>query len=277
MQKNAVIAVLCIIALICCYRLEQRVYKTRTYSYYQEQRENKYKGGLKETMEANPVLQDAMDENETYKLNMEQKVAYLTFDDGPSMVTKEVLKTLRENNIHATFFLIGNQIDENTEEIVKQLVEDGHTIGIHTYSHKGAEIYKSKDAFITDFEQTARRIKEVTGIEPKIFRFPWGSVNKYLGNIAEEVIEELEEKGYTYFDWNVSAEDSVGKPTAESILRNVKKDYKKYKQPVILMHDSSVNKLSAQMLPQIIDIIRDAGYQFDTLDKMDKPYQYPRD
>lgn len=276
MSKKAILAVFCIAALFFCHGIEKKVYKSRTFSYYQQkklEKEEKTQVG-KEVLAVNQLVNKAIEENQL--VQKEQKVAYLTFDDGPSKVTREVLKTLKEHNIHATFFLIGSQITADMEEIVKQLAEDGHTIGIHTYTHKGKEIYQSKDAYLEDFEKAADRIEEVTGQRPTIFRFPWGSTNKYLKSIGKDVITELESRGYTYYDWNVSAEDSVGKPTRDSILRNINKDYKKYNHPIILMHDSSINELSAQTLPQIISNLKDSGYQFDTLDHLEKPYQYPR-
>lgn len=276
MRRNILISVFCLLALFICYRVEQRIYETRTFSYLQQKKIEDGTKEMKKVMMVSQSEQEALDENQNYK-QQQQKTAYLTFDDGPSKVTKEVLQTLKENNIHATFFLIGSQINDDTKDIVQQLVEDGHTIGIHTYSHEGKAIYKSKKAYLEDFHKAADTIKEFTGLEPRIFRFPWGSVNKYLGSSAKGIIEELESEGYTYFDWNVSAEDSVGKPTADSILRNINKDYVKYKQPIILMHDSSINQLSAKMLPKIIKSIKESGYGFDTLDKMEKPYQYPRD
>lgn len=277
MSKHIILTAVCILALLFCYGMEQKVYKSRSFSYYQQKEREKAIKYTKEAMTESYLSKGAVEENQIYMKNQEQKIAYLTFDDGPSMVTKQVLDILRENEVHATFFLIGSQINDNTVDIVRQLAEDGHTIGVHTYSHKGAEIYKSKEAYIEDFKKASASIEEVIGYQPKIFRFPWGSVNKYLGSKAEGIILELEAEGYTYFDWNVSAEDSVGTPTAESILRNINKDYARYQEPIILMHDSSINEVSAKILPEIIKNIKTSGYRFDTLDHMEKPYQYARD
>ncbi len=206
----------------------------------------------------------------------EEKVAYLTFDDGPSVLTEEVLEILEKENIKATFFLIGSQITEEEEELLRKMVEKGHLLGVHTYSHKSNEIYSSADAYVEDVKKTAERIYEVTGEKPTIYRFPWGSVNCYVSGICDEVIEKMSEEGYEYFDWNVSAEDSIGTPTKASILKNIKKDFERYNEPVILMHDSSINEATVEALPSIIEMLKGEGYEFGTLDERSKPYHYPR-
>ena len=206
----------------------------------------------------------------------EKKIAYLTFDDGPSFLTEEVLMILEKEDIRATFFLIGSQITEEEEELLKQMAEKGHVLGVHTYSHKSGEIYRSAEAYIEDAKKTADRIYEVTGEQPNIYRFPWGSVNCYVTGICDTVIEKMKADGYEYFDWNVSAEDSVGTPTKDSIIKNIKKDYGKYKEPVILMHDSASNKATVEALPEIIQMLKEDGYGFGTLDEREKTCHYSR-
>lgn len=273
MSKKIVVAVFFLIALIICYKVEQNIYQNKTYSFYKNQEFNKTPS--KETNSLDILEEEAVTEN--ILVDEKKKVAYLTFDDGPSQVTKEVLKVLEEKKVNATFFLIGNQINEETIPILKQSIEDGNCIGIHTFCHECKTIYCSAEAYLNDFNQAYETIKDTVGVETKIFRFPWGSANRFLGPIEEEVIQKLEGEGFTYFDWNVSAEDSVGSPTSYSIMSNIRKDYKKHNKAVILMHDSASNKLSAKMLPQVIDELQKAGYTFDTLDHMKSPYQYPRD
>jgi len=276
MSKNVIISVFLCAALVICYGVEHKIYQQKTYCYYKNLKmELSTYEDSKEATSRMILSTKAMDENAEAARN--QKIAYLSFDDGPSQTTKEVLKVLKEENVTATFFLIGNQITEETKPILEEMIANGNCIGIHTYSHSGKSIYNSKESYLEDFEHASSIIKETTGLEPKIFRFPWGSANNYMSNISEDVIKTLETKGYTYFDWNVSAEDSVGSPTSWSILNNIRKDYKKYNKPVILMHDSSINKLSAQLLPDIIKMLKEEGYTFDTLDHMENPYQYPRD
>lgn len=207
---------------------------------------------------------------------VEEKVAYLTFDDGPSELTEEVLAILKEEEVKATFFLIGHQITEDREELLRKMMEEGHLLGIHTYSHKSEEIYSSANAYVEDAKKTAERIYEVTGKNPNIYRFPWGSMNCYVFGIYDDIIKKMSENGYEYYDWNVSAEDSVGTPSKSSILKNIKKDFGKYNQPVILMHDSSINEATVEALPEIIKMLKEEGYSFATVDQRYKPYHYSR-
>lgn len=196
----------------------------------------------------------------------EEKIAYLTFDDGPSEITEQILDILDKYNIKATFFVIGCTITVDGEEYLKEMVKRGHTLGIHTFSHNYKNIYSSVDAYLEDFYKVYQLVYEVTGVRVNIFRFPWGSYNGYSKNIKDELVAEMERRGFTYYDWNVSADDSVGKPSANQIKRNIFKDLERYNNPIILMHDASVNKLTAKTLPEIIEAIIDRGYEFDTVD-----------
>lgn len=197
----------------------------------------------------------------------DKKVVYLTFDDGPSDNTIEVLRILKKYNIKAAFFMIAEEVTPERYDLIKEMVEQGHVVGIHTYSHCYKKIYASIKDYLDDFYLAYKRIYEVTGIQPTVFRFPGGSHNKYLKGIRKQVLEEMDRRGFVYFDWQISAEDSVGRPSRNTITRNVLKDLKKYKKPIILMHDSSTNKLTVQALENIIKTIIDEGYTFDTVDK----------
>lgn len=203
----------------------------------------------------------------------EKKLAYLTFDDGPSNITDNILETLEAENIKATFFVIGCTIKEEEEEYLRKMVEKGHTVGIHTYSHDYKKIYSSVEAYLEDFNKAFQLIYDITGVQPKIFRFPWGSANGYNKHIKEELVAEMERRGFTFYDWTVSAEDSIGRPTEYRILHNIMKDLDRQKNPIILLHDASVNKLTAKTLPKIIEAIREQEFEFDTLDHRE-PYQF---
>ncbi len=204
----------------------------------------------------------------------EKKVAYLTFDDGPSEVTESVLDTLREYGVKATFFVVGNEIRDEREEYLKRMAEEGHVIGLHTYTHNQNEIYRSVDSYVQDVLRTGEKVEEVCGVRAEHYRFPWGSSNCYITGMCEKMTEKLKSFGLTHHDWNVSAEDSVGRPSAYAIKHNIEKDFTRVSLPVILMHDSSINKTTADLLPEIIEMIRDEGYEFDTLPNREKPYQY---
>lgn len=202
-----------------------------------------------------------------------KKVVYLSFDDGPSHITGDILDTLEEYDAKATFFVLGCTITEEGETCLKEMVKQGHAIGIHTYSHNYKNIYSSVEAFLEDFYQDYLLIYETTGVKVNIFRFPWGSYNSYNKNIRDELIAEMKRRGFTYYDWNVSAEDSVGNPTEYRIKRNVLKDLDLYNGPIVLLHDSPVNRLTAITLPDIIKSLIEKGYGFDTLDHRE-PYQF---
>lgn len=197
----------------------------------------------------------------------ETKVAFLTFDDGPSTYTCSVLDILREEGVKATFFVIGDNMSEERIECLKRIIDEGHTLGLHTYTHEYKEIYHSVESFLDDYDKLNQFLNDELGIKTNIYRFPGGSFTVYNKHIRSELIEEMERRGYVYYDWNVSAEDSVGSPTARSIMKNINKDVFRYDAPVILMHDSETNALTAKLLPEIIHEIKEQGYIFETIDK----------
>lgn len=197
----------------------------------------------------------------------DKRVAYLTFDDGPSDNTRKVLDILEKYNIKATFFMIAETITPERYDLVKEMMAEGHVVGIHTYSHNYRQIYASVEAYLNDFYLAYTRMYEVTGQQPTVFRFPGGSSNCFMKGIKKEVIAEMQRRGFTYYDWQVSAEDAVGNPTRRSIMRNVAKDFKRFRKPIILLHDSSINSLTVQSLEDIIKLIKEEGYTFDTVDK----------
>lgn len=165
------------------------------------------------------------------------KVMYLTFDDGPvAENTERVLDILKEKGIKATFFVVGKNVERNPE-IAKRIVEEGHTIGIHCYEHEYKEIYASVDSYLEDFEKARQVVYEVTGEEVKLFRFPGGSINSYNKKVYEDIISEMTQQGYVYFDWNASLEDAVKKPTAEKIIQNAKESTLGRKKVIMLAHD----------------------------------------
>lgn len=207
----------------------------------------------------------------------EKKVAYLTFDDGPSEITPDILDTLKKKSAKATFFLVGNEITSEREDIVKRELEEGHSVGVHTYCHKKNEMYCDEKRFFEDFEMCRNRIKEVTGLDPTLHRFPWGSNNNYVCPIVDDIVERLKKEKIVSFDWNVSGEDSVRRNVPKAtIYRNVAKDLEKYNDPIILLHDSNTMDNTAAVLGEILDLIQEKGYSFGTLDERDE-YMFPEE
>lgn len=204
----------------------------------------------------------------------ETKVAYLTFDDGPSMLSSRYLDILKEENVNATFFIIGQQVCDEMEDVVRRAIDEGNEIGIHTYCHEACNIYRCADSCYRDVMKTKGILEDKLGYKPKLYRFPWGSANNYIASYRDDIILRLKKEGLEYQDWNVSAEDSVGSPTEESILSNIRKDYKKYDEPVILMHDSGCNDKTLSSLRDVIKELKKSGYSFATLSKRSKPCHF---
>ncbi|MEL7657236.1 MAG: polysaccharide deacetylase family protein, partial [Bacillota bacterium] len=167
----------------------------------------------------------------------EPNTVYLTFDDGPSARTAEILDILKQEDVKATFFIIGKE-GEKEKNLMKRIVDEGHTIGIHTYSHVYSDIYDSTENYLADFNQTFELIYGTTGVKPDVFRFPGGSINKYSSLIYKEIIAEMLRRGFTYYDWNASSGDAVSNASANSVYNNSVRSSEDKDRVILLMHDS---------------------------------------
>lgn len=199
--------------------------------------------------------------------------AYLTFDDGPHENTDKVLDILNSYHIKATFFVNGKESDEDLATY-KRIVDEGHTLGNHTYSHEYKEIYASVDAFMSDVKKLEHMLQERAGITmPKIVRMPGGS-NNTLATAAmlQDIKSELEAQGYKIFDWNVSGEDAIRKGvTADEIYNQVLETTKGKDDVVILLHSAAIADGTVEALPRILDYYLEQGYVFHTLDEQNTP------
>ena len=194
-------------------------------------------------------------------ISIGDKVIYLTFDDGPSVYTKELLNILKEYNVKATFFVTGN----GNREYIKKAYNEGHSIGIHTYSHVYKNVYASEEAYFNDLEKVQKIIKEQTGEESRLVRFPGGSSNtisRFNKGIMTRLSKELERRGYKYFDWNVSSSDTV-KSNSDDIANTVIRRLKKGNN-VVLQHDTKYYSVKA--VRKIIEYGLANGYTFAKLD-----------
>lgn len=172
------------------------------------------------------------------------KTMYLTFDDGPTVEnTDVVLDILKEHNIKATFFLVGESV-ERYPEVAKRIAQEGHTIGIHCYNHDYKNLYQSVDSYVEDFEKAREVVKNATGVEVKLFRFPGGSINAYNKGVYENIIDEMTGRGYIYFDWNASLEDATKHNDPELLLRNARESTFGRRKVVMLAHDTVYNTVS---------------------------------
>lgn len=180
------------------------------------------------------------------------KTMYLTFDDGPSPEnTEKILDILKEKDIKATFFVIGENA-RRYPETVKRIVEEGHTIGIHCDNHDYNKLYKSVDSYVADFEQAYETVYGITGEKVRLFRFPGGSINAYNKKVYQDIIEEMTNRGFVYFDWNASLEDAVSKGASpENLIQNAKESTLGRKRIVLLAHDTVDN--TALCLEELIE------------------------
>lgn len=177
---------------------------------------------------------------------------YLTFDDGPSSNTSQILDILKKYNYKATFFVIGKE-DEESRELYKRIVEEGHTLAMHSYSHKYNALYDSVDSFDEDFSRIQNYLFEVTGQECLFYRFPGGSSNHVSNADMKKFISYLNDRQITYFDWNVSSGDATSQAyTPEELVENVMEDVVKYKTSIVLMHDSSTKASTVKALEPMI-------------------------
>lgn len=189
---------------------------------------------------------------------------YLTFDDGPSARTAEILDILKENNIKATFFVTG-QTSELAQDMMRRIVAEGHTIAIHTYTHQYKTIYASVSAYLEDFDQIYHWVHQVTGVYPQIFRFPGGTVNTYNRELYPSLVAEMDRRGFVHFDWNSTTGDADGQThTAQELAQNALAQVGA-NRVIVLMHDSVHKTGTVECLPAVIAGYRDAGYAFAPL------------
>lgn len=206
-----------------------------------------------------------------------EKVAYLTFDDGPSKRTPELLEILERYDVKATFFVVGKDSEEGRQRL-RDIAAAGHTLGIHSYTHDYETIYDSVESFLDDFAREYALIQEATGVSPQIFRFPGGSINAYNGHIYQEIISEMTRRGFVYFDWNRQTGEAVlNDVSARTLAENALDRVSSMRRVFLLSHDNPCFANVAEALPCIIDGYREAGFTFDALTPEVKPviYGYP--
>lgn len=199
---------------------------------------------------------------------VEDKTIYLTFDDGPSANTRVLLDELDKCGVKATFFVYpGSKNAETTKELLVDIANRGHAIAIHTYSHDYKAIYQSVDTFLADMDKVNRFVYEATGIRPSIYRFPGGSNNGRAKNVAADILNEMERRGFRAFDWNSSTQDAEGKKfTASELAKNAISTMSGRKRVIVLAHDGGGQKTTPYSVAEIVKYAKDNGYTFDTLD-----------
>lgn len=196
-----------------------------------------------------------------------RKVVYLTIDDGPSPLTGQVLDILDRYNAKATFFVVGT--DPNSYHYIKEAYQRGHTIGLHTFSHDYAYVYSSTDAYFADLDQIANVVQDQIGYVPCFMRFPGGTANmisaEYSEGIMSVLVDEVQARGYQYYDWIGSVGDGSVHTTDEII--GYAKETPLEQNIVLLCHDSETKQSTVDALPAIIEYFQGLGYSFEAIDR----------
>jgi peptidoglycan/xylan/chitin deacetylase (PgdA/CDA1 family) len=208
-------------------------------------------------MQAGSVsMGDAGDTGDADDYSMYSHRVYLTFDDGPSIYTDEILDILDSYGVKATFFVVGKD-DDTSKAALKRIVDEGHTLGMHSYSHKYKDIYASVDSFAADVTKLQDYLYEVTGVKSRYYRFPGGSSNTISPVDMSEFAEYLHGQDIEFYDWNIYAGDAESKkPSEEKIVENSLEGISWWKTSIILMHDSADKHTTVEALPEIIESIQ---------------------
>jgi peptidoglycan/xylan/chitin deacetylase (PgdA/CDA1 family) len=196
---------------------------------------------------------------------------YLTFDDGPTVYTTDILNYLKTYNIKATFFVV----PEDTaacEAALKRMVDEGHTLGVHTFSHDYDDIYADVESYLADFKRAYDLIVEFTGVKPFVFRFPGGSINDYNTATRTEIIAEMTRRGFVYFDWNVDSRDAYG-ANWTAMYNTVKEETAANRRSVVLFHNRENTVL---VLEDIIKLLQSdpRGYTLTNITRATRPMHF---
>ena len=233
---------------------------------YQQQEKIKKENEEAERQAKIPKLTEQGKANLKKIYNSEKKIAYLTFDDGPSKNTKQILDVLKQYNIKATFFVLGSQV-EIFPETTKRIYNEGHYIANHGYSHKYSYIYQSPEQVLNEFNQCNQIVANTINVpeyNSHLFRFPGGSVGGKYAELKKQAITLLEQNEILYIDWNSLTGDSEkANPTEEYLMNNLQKTTEEKNVVVVLMHDAQAKQITAETLPKVIEYLISQGYEFD--------------
>lgn len=272
--------ILIVTLLIKVISLEKRLDELTINSTYGQVEEN-LNGGANQNMDGTEASYDteSMEDNgkvplvantdESSNLAEEGDVlkVYLTFEDGPSENTEAILDILARYQVKATFFVVG-KTDETSQSLYKRIVDEGHTLGMHSYSNKYSTIYESREAFENDFTQLRDYLYELTGVESRYYRFPGGSSNQISNVDMSEFIQYLNSQDVVYYDWNVSSGDATSQAySSEDIVANVTSNVVKYKTSVVLLHDADDKSTTVEALAPLIEALQQMNVEILPIDE----------
>lgn len=272
-----------IVLTVTVVRLNSRVYKMElkqnsTASVQLSETESTGSGeldsvSLQDTqIQSENVIRELDSADNAYSKGDTRKV-YLTFDCVPGENTAAILDTLAKYNTKATFFVVGDASGENAQ-IYQRIVNEGHTIAMHSFSNSYSDVYKSKDAFTNDLNQISDYISKTTGVTPKYYRFPGGSMNRISNVNMDELVRVLNSDKITYFDWNVSAGDTSADYTADDVVNNVISGVQNYKTSVVLLHDDSNKSTTAEAIEPLIEALNNISAEILPIDENTYVVQY---
>lgn len=255
--------IFCIFLFIRMHRLQQQIEELQRIVEAGQSVQEPHGTGLQEETEVRTAISEqkmsvvsAAEESGTEEAAVpdeECRKVYLTFDDGPSRYTDDILDILAQYNVKATFFVVG-KTDESSLAAYQRIVEEGHTLGMHSYSHKYDEIYQSVETYSQDLSRLQEFLYETTGVWSRYVRFPGGSSNKVSKVAMRDLIAYLDEQGIRYYDWNISSGDAAhGYVSAETITNNILPNVEKHDTGMVLMHDAADKETTVEALPVVIE------------------------
>ncbi len=191
----------------------------------------------------------------------------LTFDDGPSAITEDLLDILKDKNVRALFFINGVNVTSSREELLRRAVGEGHIIGNHTYSHDYSVIYRSGESFMEDFNRNEELIWKVTGTRSMFVRFPGGSRNSLCSEeegalLMADLKDRITRRGYIYMDWNVTDNSH----DADELIGSLERQILWKHSSTVLLHDRGDREVLLEALPRLIDELREKGFVFELYD-----------
>ncbi len=211
-----------------------------------------------------PQYSEEIDKKVVGVYSSNEKQIFLTFDDGPSNITPKILDILKENDVKATFFVLGSNVDLKPE-IVKRAYDEGHFIANHGYSHVYKSIYQSTQSVLDEYNHTTDSVRKAIGVpnyNSHLFRFPGGSSGGPYNDVKQQAIGLLAENQITFTNWNCLTGDSAGNTTKEAMWNELISTAGTKTSLVILMHDAGDKQVTAELLPEIIKYYKDNGYVF---------------
>lgn len=220
----------------------------------------------------NAELREQLEKLTIIKGNVRPTKVYLTFDDGPSAHTQDILDILGEYDIKATFFVCATK-NPDYEKFYQMIIDNGHTLGIHSFTHVYDEIYASSDDFYDDVSSIYEYVYEHTdGYEASFYRFPGGSNNSNMVLKLEDYVSTLDNLNLTYFDWNISSKDATNPMQPKEVLfKNATDRSQEYDEVMILMHDLGNKDSTVEVLPEIIEYYKNIGSTFCAIDETTVP------